>query len=253
MELSEWAALVSRIRALWPQAEIPDATAEVWFESVADVPAAEAKAAVDALARDGERFPPTGGMIRAKVAALGRDDIDWGEAWQLAKKAGLKGDEAEAQAWLQARSPAAAETVRRLCGPVLTYLLDEEMAVRAQFRMLYEGIVQGRTTDEAYQGLASGGLKALQRGPRQLGEALRHALPPPPPEPKPALPAPERKAAEVAEKEAIRADLAGQLAAGCSPTATQMAKASLAKLDKELAELKGQAAPDAVGDPGAGS
>lgn len=162
------------MRLNWPHAKIEDAVIAKWYQDVEHLAGEQVKVAIEAIYRDGREFPPSGAQILAKVSELGRDEIDHGEAWRLAKKAALKSNPQE---WLEERSPEAAEAVRRLCGPYLTYMLDEESTVRAQFREIYKNIVATQKRDAAYAGLPSAGLRALERGPRQLGEALQRAIP----------------------------------------------------------------------------
>jgi hypothetical protein len=161
------------MRAYWPHAKIPDASLAVWFDDVRHLPGEQVQVAVKALYRDGREYPPNGAQIIAKVSELGRDHIDWGEAWKLAKKAAMQ---SEPQEWLSERCPDASEAVRRLCGSFLTYQLSEESTVRAQFRQVYENVLAAQKRDDAYQGLPSAGLRGLSRGPRKLDNALK-ALP----------------------------------------------------------------------------
>lgn len=174
MTRSDWIRHVQRMKLNWPHITVPDGTIGKWFHDLKHLPSEQVGVAIEALYRDGREFPPNGAQILAKVSELGRHDADWGEAWKLAKRAALKSNPQE---WLEERSPAAAEAVRRLCGPHLTYQLDEEGTVRAQFRQIYENVVGARRRDDAYAGLPNAGLRGLQRGPRKLGEALTRALP----------------------------------------------------------------------------
>jgi hypothetical protein len=76
---AEWIGAVQTIRALWPNAEIPDVTIAAWYEEVADIELEHAVAAIRTFARDGAEWPPTGGKIRRRVAELLLDPPDWGE------------------------------------------------------------------------------------------------------------------------------------------------------------------------------
>jgi hypothetical protein len=178
MTRAEWYKLATELQARWPNREIPEESAEIWFEDVCDFPAEQVRVAIATLYRDGLEWCPNGAQIRAKLSDLSRDEISHGEAWALAKRAALKADPEAARAWLTERSPAAAEAVQHLCGgSVLTYQLDDEPTVRAQFRDCYRNVVAARKRDDAYAGLPSAGLRGLQRGPRKLGDALARALP----------------------------------------------------------------------------
>lgn len=177
MTRAEWARAMQRIRANWPHARIAKATMAKWFSDLSHLPGEQVTVAIEALYRDGREFPPNGAQILAKVSELGRDELDHGAAWTLAKRAALKADPKEAQEWLRERSPAAAEAVQRFSGGVLSYQLDEESTVRAQFREVFKAVVAERKRDDAYAGLPHAGLRGLQRGPRKLSEALQRALP----------------------------------------------------------------------------
>ena len=178
MSKREWLEVVALMTANWPHSHIPDASMAKWYSDLESLDGAKVKVAMEAIYRDGAQFPPNGAQILAKISELSRDDPDHGEAWRLAKKASLKADPKESFAWLLERSPTAAEAVRRMCGPCLTYQLDQESTVRAQFRDYYKAVVAERRRDDAYLGLPSAGLRGLERGPRKLGDALQRALPP---------------------------------------------------------------------------
>src|SRR5262249_39667379 len=145
-----------------------------------DQPFEQVTVAVEAFYRDGRDFPPNGAQILGKLSELSRDDVDWADAWALAKRASLK-EPQEAWSWLEERSPPAVEAVRRLgCGnrqSILTFQLDDEPTVRAQFRDIYKAVCAERRRDDTYAGLPSAGLRSLERRPHRIGEALRRALP----------------------------------------------------------------------------
>lgn len=79
MKRPEWIAAVQELRALWPQAEIPDATIGAWYREVEDLPGEQVRAAIITFSRDGDEWPPSGGKIRKRVAQLALDIPDWGE------------------------------------------------------------------------------------------------------------------------------------------------------------------------------
>jgi hypothetical protein len=177
---SEWIEAVELMRLNWPHSRIDDAVIAKWYSDLEQIPGDQVKVAIEALYRDGREFPPNGAQIRDKVIALSDPfaEIEHGEAWNLAKKAALKADEKAGYEWLKEQCPAAALTVRHLCGGLtLTYMLDDESTVRAQFRDIYRGILNTRRRDARYAGLPIAGLRALERGPRKISEALQRALP----------------------------------------------------------------------------
>lgn len=177
MQRSEWIEAVALMRLNWPHAQIDDAVIAKWYSDLAHLPGEQVKVAIEALYRDGREFPPNGAQILGKIIELGRQDLSVGEAWRLANKAALKADAAEAELWLKDRSPAAAEAVRQISGPYLTYLKEDEPTVRAQFRDIYRNIISAQVRDDRYAGLPSAGLRSLEHRPKRIGDALARALP----------------------------------------------------------------------------
>jgi hypothetical protein len=165
------------MRVNWPHTAIAEASVEKWFKDLQHLPAEQVLVCIEALYRDGREFGPNSAQILGKVVELGRDEIDHGEAWKLARRAAIKADPKEAEEWLQEQSPAAAEAVRRISGPQLSYLNEDEPTVRAQFRDIYNNILEAQRRDDAYAGLPNAGLRGLERGPRKLGKVVERALP----------------------------------------------------------------------------
>lgn len=181
MQRSEWIESVALMRLNWPHSRIEDAVIAKWYADLQHLPGDQVKVAIEALYRDGREFPPNGAQILGKIIELGRDDLSVGEAWRLAHKAARIADPEKAEAWLKERSPAAAEAVRQISGAYLTYQLDDESTVRAQFRDIYNNVIRAQKRDDAYAGLPSAGLRSLERGPHRIGDALKRALPVAPP------------------------------------------------------------------------
>jgi hypothetical protein len=177
MERSEWIEAVALMRLNWPHSRIDDAVIAKWFSDLEHLPGEQVKVAIEALYSDGREFPPNGAQILAKIIELGREDMSAGEAWRLAHKAALKADPDHAEAWLKEQNAAAAEAVRQISGPYLSYMKADEPIVRAQFRDIYNNIIRAQKRDDAYAGLPSAGLRSLERKPHRIGEALKRALP----------------------------------------------------------------------------
>lgn len=177
MKRSEWIEAVALMRLNWPHARVADPVIAKWYTDLEHLPGEQVKVAIEALYRDGREFPPNAAQILGKITELANPMIDHGEAWRLAKAASLKADPKEGQRWLAERSPEAAEAVRRISGAQLSYMVEDEPIVRAQFRQIFNNIIEGRRRDERYAGLPSAGLRGLESGPRRLGDALRRALP----------------------------------------------------------------------------
>lgn len=173
----EWSGIIAVLTANWPHHLPPQSALAKWRRDVDHLPAEQVLTAVEALYRDGREFPPNGAQILAKVSELGRDDPDHGEAWRLVYDA-LAKHVPNWQAFYAALPPAVAEAARRFgFESQAGFLKSEEATVRAQFRNIYKAVCEERRRDDGYAGLPSAGLRGLERGPRQLGEALKRALP----------------------------------------------------------------------------
>jgi hypothetical protein len=67
MTPAETGRLLGHIARRWPHAPLPIDSGDVWLADLAEIPAAEALAAVTRWARAGEQFPPTSGWVRSDV------------------------------------------------------------------------------------------------------------------------------------------------------------------------------------------
>lgn len=166
MTEAEWWRIAAEIQARWPQREIEDETLRLWFADLEAFPAEQVQAAMLAFYVEGREWAPNSGQLVKKIAELDDDEGDFGEAWALVKRANLK-DPAEGMPWLEERSPAAAEAVRRLGSGnrhcLMTYQLADEPTVRAQFRDIYKGVQRDRLQGRLYKSLPSGtGLRRLE-------------------------------------------------------------------------------------------
>lgn len=167
----EWIEIVKRIDANWPHVTTPESAIAKWYDDLHHLPAEQVAVAVEASYRDGREFPPNGAQILAKVSELGRHDPDHGKAWELVNKALWK----HVPDWtgfyedLTEQAPAVAEAARRYGFETQAgYLNVEEGTVRAQFREIYKAVCRERRRDDAYAGLPSAGLRALDRNPKKL-------------------------------------------------------------------------------------
>jgi hypothetical protein len=178
MSRSDWYKLATELQARWPNREIPEESIEIWFGDVSHLPADQVRAGILALYRDGREWCPNGAQILTKVSELDRDEVDHGKAWELMNKALLKHGVSDWIAFYECLPPAVSEAARRMRFEMQGgYLKAEESTIRAQFRDIYKNVVAERKRDDAYAGLPSAGLRGLERGPRQLGSALKRALP----------------------------------------------------------------------------
>lgn len=175
---AEWIEIVKRIDANWPHVVTPESAIRKWYDDLQSLPAEQVLVAVEAFYRDGREFPPNGAQILAKLSELDRHDPDHGKAWELVNRAlwDHVPDWTGFYEQLNEQSPAVAEAARRYGFEAQAgYLNAEEGTVRAQFREIYKAVCRERSRDDAYAGLPSAGLRALDRNPRRLkaGELLK--------------------------------------------------------------------------------
>ena len=83
MTEGEFEAVLAVWAAVWPKSQLPAPGMErdTWRRLWGDLTAQQAVAAIEALARDGDRFPPPPGLVCRKAADLAVDDAPWAEVW----------------------------------------------------------------------------------------------------------------------------------------------------------------------------
>lgn len=176
MTAAEWARIAQLIQARWPHANLPDATLAVWFDDLRELSAEAVNTVVVAFNREGNEFPPTSGQILARVNELNGDMPDHGEAYALAMKAASsKGFEAGLE-WLRGQNELVALAAERFPWRSLCLEPMEDGTRRAQFRGIYVAVVERAKREQVYEGLPSGGLKALEKKntePRKLGDVVK--------------------------------------------------------------------------------
>lgn len=193
MTADEWKPIFGRMVRRWPHVDwaayAEQGVADQMFTDLFDLDATHVEAATDALARDGLRFPPSAGEIRQKVVELAADAPDWGEVSRaIYKLAGYPtrrfrdgrfvDDRAER---LRGLHPVIQEFVAHVGWAEAQHASSLDRTAEAQTRERYRAFVRRRQRDGSYQGIAPGGLAALERvnrEPRQLGDALVAALGP---------------------------------------------------------------------------
>jgi hypothetical protein len=177
MNRPEWIEVVKRYRANWPHAQIPDASIAKWYDDLAELPAEQVTAAVEAIYREGAEFPPNGAQVLAKVSEVERSDPDHGEAWRLAMEAVRRFGSYEPTAaleWLGERSAAVRVAVERIGYRELCHFnLADEATWRAQFREVYKAVVRSRKHDAAYASMGGMDPRQLRGGkPKRIGDVL---------------------------------------------------------------------------------
>ena len=168
MNPSEWDRVVALLTVNWPHQLPPDEALAKWERDLASEPVAEVLVAVETLYRDGREFPPNGAQILAELGELRRNDPDAGEAWRLVNTCPHSAHYHPDRylTWLAGHSEAVAEAARRFGTEALALRkLEDETASRAQFRRIYEGVLDDRRRTHVRQGLEAS-IRRLQ-GPRQ--------------------------------------------------------------------------------------
>lgn len=176
MTRAEWLKIVLEMQARWPNREITDESIEIWLTDLADLPAEQVRVAVNALYREGREWAPNGAQVRAKVAELGRDAKDHGQAYELAMRAARTKGFAVGLDWLREQDRLVALAAERF--PWREFCLEplEDGTRRAQFREIYKLVAAEDERDSLYAGLPAAGLRSLERRPRSMGEVLGRAL-----------------------------------------------------------------------------
>lgn len=209
MTKAETSSLVAEMMRKWPHAaERLAGQDDGYAEALADIDAAHARAALEAWSRDGEKWPPSSGELRAKLVDLLLDVPEW---WQV--KAALTGvtpvpegapempeecpyGDCDGDGWVvdvdtntaspcrcrperqairrarRAQHPLVAEFIRRV-GSREVEDIEGDRTAEAQVREKWVAFVTGARRHLTYQGIEPAGLPALERvassKPRQLG------------------------------------------------------------------------------------
>jgi transposase InsO family protein len=178
MTHQEWLRLGAHMNKMWPHHPIPPATVAEWYPYLAELEAAQVRAAIDAFVLDGSSFPPTVGQIRGKVVELGDQPQLWGEAWrEIQARIAQFGvySEPDTIPW---STDDVREVVRLKGWEYLCTTIDPVSVVEAQCRELWESIRTRRRQDATYACLPGAGLSRLERISRRPHlTPLRHLLP----------------------------------------------------------------------------
>lgn len=127
MTESEWMRACAAISKLWPHATVNEQAMAYWFPLLSDLDGEEVIASIHEIAlRDGQRFPPGVGTIRAAVIDAG---LTWMDAWLEVSDA-IRGDHGRVR--YQGDDEAVEEFLRGL--PPWREQNEATTTLRAQFR-----------------------------------------------------------------------------------------------------------------------
>ena len=168
------AQIIAMLSAAFPNFKPSELTAEVYLQTLSDIPSAELKAAVlHCITQSGRAFAPSVGEIRGAVAelrSLAANVPSGYQAWQEVQNQILVngGDYGHPQ-W---SSPLVAEAVR-LMGWRNLRMSEEQTADRARFLQCYEQIVERATRDEMLLPHVAGYIETRRQDVLQAGEAIK--------------------------------------------------------------------------------
>lgn len=192
MQPLEWREIAKRIIAKWPHQVPSQASLAESFDALGDLEAEPVMVAVESFYRDGERWPPTGGMLRQRVMELALDAPDWGEVFRCINAyvrtgicnpvyGGFESYQARGEGQLERMPTAIAAFIRSVGNRQLFEASEQEGGGEARLRDKWLAWSGRQTREAALFGLPTGGLRSLERinrrGPLELGVVLREALP----------------------------------------------------------------------------
>lgn len=140
MKRDEFRKIVKGMKCIWTKYDfIPDQESfSIWYELLKDLPYEECNIAVKKYAMTNV-FPPTVAEIREQAILVQTDIKVWSEGWQdVVKAVGQYGQYNEEDA-VAGMDEITARTVKRLgWKQICLSNTDELVAIRANFRMIYE-------------------------------------------------------------------------------------------------------------------
>lgn len=140
MKYDEFIKLVKVMKSLWTKADfLPDKEAiNVWYALLKDLPYEHASVAVQKYALT-NKFAPSVADIREQIVSLSDSSTDWGDAWgEVLNAVSRYGYMNETDA-LNSMDELTRRCVKSLGWQnICQSERDEQMALRANFRMMYE-------------------------------------------------------------------------------------------------------------------
>lgn len=149
MTKKEFALLASALKTFYPREQLlPNTQAmELWFNMLGDIPYQVAEAALQKWVAT-NKFSPTIADFRELSTSIQHGDLpDWGDAWQNVREAVQRYGWYRQEEAMASLDDLTRECVRRIGFERICH--SEEPALeRANFRMVYETMVQRRKTQE---------------------------------------------------------------------------------------------------------
>ena len=170
----EWDRVVALLAENWPHQLQPESALAKYRRDLDSFPASQVLVAIETFYRDGERFPPTGGVIRGRLADLITDAPEFFEALRLIRRALHKPSDLiveddsekgwhysdERQAHLDQASPLIAAFVRQVG---IDRIVLGDGGDEARLRNKYEAFIARNREQLLYGGLPAAGLPKLER------------------------------------------------------------------------------------------
>lgn len=146
MNRAEFSRLADAIRSYYPKEKIMPTkeSMELWYAELKDLDYGLAVASVRKHANS-SKWSPSIAEIREQSVDIQADDTDWGDGWQEVLTAVRRFGQYDKQGAMESMSGMTREIVERLgWKQICQSEQDELMAIRANFRMLFE-----KKTDKA--------------------------------------------------------------------------------------------------------
>ena len=150
MLYDEFIKLAKGMKSIWTKQDfLPDKEAiAMWYSLLKDLPYESASVAIQKYAMT-HKFPPTPADIREQVVSIGDESVDWGEAWGNVLKAVSKYGYMNESDALGSMDELTRTIVQRIGWQNICQSdIDEQTAIRANFRMMYEQS-QGKERENA--------------------------------------------------------------------------------------------------------
>lgn len=150
MKIDEWVVLAKSLRTAYPAQNFlaDEYSIKLWYQMLKDLEYEKVNIAVHQYMLK-EHFPPAIADIRRLAVSIDRAEIDWGSGYQeMIQSVHRYGYMQEKEA-LDSLSPITRKTVERLGWMnICCSSTDDEVANRANFRMIYQQIAEREKSNQ---------------------------------------------------------------------------------------------------------